>query len=40
MIRTIHENAVCRAHYRFCRAGHTVFDFTTAQAAFEYEYPC
>lgn len=39
MIRTIHENASCRAFYRFCKKGHTIFAFETDQAAFEYEYP-
>jgi len=38
MIRTIHESASCRAFYRLERAGEVLFEFTTDQASFEYEY--
>ena len=38
MIRTIHESASCRAFYRFRINGHTLFDFETDRASFEYEY--
>lgn len=39
MIRTIHENASCRAFYQFRKKGCTLFSFQTEQASFEYEYP-
>ena len=39
MTRTIHENAACRAYYRFQAGGRTLFAFETARAAFEYEWP-
>lgn len=39
MVRTIHENAVCRAFYRFQKGGRTLFAFETDRASFEYEYP-
>lgn len=39
MVRTIHENASCRAYYRFRKKDHTLFAFETKQASFEYEYP-
>lgn len=39
MVRTIHEHAACRAFYRFQKGGHTLFEFETPHAAFEYEYP-
>lgn len=39
MIRTIHENASCKAFYKFRIKGHTLFAFETRQASFEYEYP-
>ena len=39
MVRTIHESAACRASYRFRIDGHTIFEFETDRASFEYEYP-
>lgn len=39
MVRTIHEDAACRAFYRFRMEKHTVFAFKTDRASFEYEYP-
>ncbi len=39
MVRTIHESAACRASYRFCKEGITLFAFETDRASFEYEYP-
>ncbi len=39
MIRTIHENASCKAFYKFRKKGRTLFAFETRQASFEYEYP-
>lgn len=39
MVRTIHENASCKAFYQFRKKGHTLFAFQTEQASFEYEYP-
>ena len=38
MTRTIHENAACRAVYRFRTQGRTLLAFETDRAAFEYEY--
>lgn len=38
MVRTIHESASCRAFYRFCKKGCTLFAFETDRASFEYEY--
>ena len=38
MVRTIHENAACRAKYRFWQNGRTLLDFETDRASFEYEY--
>lgn len=38
MVRTIHESASCRAFYRFRKKGHTLFDFETDRASFEFEY--
>ncbi len=38
MIRTIHESASCRAFYRFCKKGRTMFAFETDRASFEFEY--
>lgn len=38
MKRTIQEGAACRALYRFCKSGRTVFYFETDKASFEYEY--
>lgn len=38
MKRTIKEGAACRASYRFCKNGSTVFCFETGKASFEYEY--
>ncbi|MGN0298813.1 MAG: tocopherol cyclase family protein [Lachnospiraceae bacterium] len=35
MVRTIHESAACRAFYRFCKEGHTLFAFETDKASFE-----
>lgn len=37
MMRTIHENAACRAFYRLCKNGHVLFEFETDRASFEYE---
>ena len=39
MVRTIHENAACRAFYRFRTGKRTLFSFKTNGASFEYEYP-
>lgn len=39
MVRTIHENAACRAFYRFRKGKRTLFSFKTSGASFEYEYP-
>lgn len=38
MVRTIHESASCRAFYRFCKKGRTLFSFETDRASFEFEY--
>ncbi len=38
MVRTIHESASCRAFYRFCKGGCTLFAFETDRASFEFEY--
>lgn len=38
MVRTIHENASCRAFYRFRKKGCTLFAFETNRASFEFEY--
>ncbi len=38
MVRTIHESASCRAFYRFCKKGCTLFAFETDRASFEFEY--
>lgn len=38
MVRTIHESASCRAFYRFCKKGCTMFAFETDRASFEFEY--
>lgn len=38
MVRTIHESASCRAFYRFCKGGCTLFSFETDRASFEFEY--
>jgi hypothetical protein len=38
MSRAIGERLLGRARYRFSRGGHTVFDFTSESASFEYEY--
>lgn len=38
MVRTIHESASCRAFYRFCKDGRTLFAFETDRASFEFEY--
>lgn len=38
MVRTIHEGASCRAYYRFCKRGCTLFSFETDRASFEFEY--
>lgn len=38
MTRTIHENAACRAVYRFRTQGRTLLAFETDRASFEYEY--
>lgn len=39
MVRTIHESTACRAFYRFCKEGHTLFEIETQMASFEYEFP-
>ena len=39
MKRTIQEGVACRAWYRFCKNGSSVFQFETDKASFEYEYP-
>jgi len=38
MVRTIHESASCRAFYRFCKGGRTLFAFETDRASVEFEY--
>ena len=38
MVRMIHESASCRAFYRFCKGGRTLFAFETDRASFEFEY--
>lgn len=38
MVRTIHESASCRAFYRLCKEGCTLFAFETDRASFEFEY--
>lgn len=38
MVRIIHESAACRAYYRLSKGGHTLFEFETDRASFEYEY--
>ena len=38
MVRTIYESASCRAFYRFCKGGCTLFAFETDRASFEFEY--
>ena len=38
MVRSIHESASCRAFYRFCKKGCTLFAFETDKASFESEY--
>lgn len=38
MVRTIHENAACRAFYRFRDGKRTLFAFKSNGASFEYEY--
>ncbi len=39
MVRTIRENAACRAFYRFRKGGRTLFSFECDRSSFEYEYP-
>lgn len=39
MVRTIHENASCRAFYQFRKKSCTLFSFEAEQSSFEYEYP-
>lgn len=39
MKRTIHESASCRVSYSFHQKSHTILDFETSNASFEYEYP-
>ena len=39
MVRTIHENVVSHAYYRFRKGKKTIFAFHTDRASFEYEYP-
>ena len=38
MVRTIRENAACRAFYRFRKGGRTLFSAESERASFEYEY--
>ncbi len=38
MVRTIRENASCRASYQFRKKGRTLFAFETDKASFEFEY--
>ncbi len=38
MSRTIHENASCKACYRFSHKGQTLYEFTSDRASFEFEY--
>lgn len=38
MVRTIHESVACRASYRFRKNKHTLLNFETDRASFEYEY--
>jgi len=38
MARMIRENPSCRARYRFMENENVIFDFTSDQASFEYEY--
>lgn len=38
MARTIHESASCRAFYRLCKEGRTMFAFETDRASFEFEW--
>ncbi|MCI8513854.1 MAG: hypothetical protein HFI93_04390 [Lachnospiraceae bacterium] len=38
MVRTIRESVSCRASYRFCKGGDTLFAFETDRASFEFEY--
>ncbi len=37
MLRVIHESVACKAFYRFCIAGETIFEFESDKASFEYE---
>ena len=39
MVRTIHENASCRAFYQFRKKKRILFSLETDRASFEYEYP-
>lgn len=39
MVRTIHENASCRAFYQFRKKKSILFSLETDRASFEYEYP-
>lgn len=39
MSRTIHETAACKAWFRYEENGKTIFEITSDQTAFEYEYP-
>lgn len=39
MVRTIHENASCRAFYQFRKENRILFSLETNRASFEYEYP-
>lgn len=38
MCRTIHESASCEAYYKFCYKNKVLFEFTTDNASFEFEY--
>lgn len=39
MARAIRENVACRARYQFVKGGDTVFDFTSDESGFEFEWP-
>ncbi len=38
MCRTIHESAACEAYYRFLRKDRILYEFTTDESSFEFEY--
>ena len=39
MVRTIHESASCKAHYKLIRDGKVLLDTDSDRASFEYEFP-